>query len=150
MLTSRTITEKVAFLTGLVGAILGSVVWGFYHWGGNLLWGLIPLGSDKPNYGTVLSISDTQSEMLIYYIFLFVPACLAFTSVLFSKKYLMYLAIFLHLPIGDYIGGMPTGLGSFTTIQIVWFLYVLSAVLMTVKIKTKNNLNMGVDIDTSK
>lgn len=138
----RSTIEKIAFVLGLIGAILGGIVWGGYHWGGGILWGLIQLDDfNKP---------DSQLDTLIYYIFLFIPACLSLTSVLFNKKYLMYLAIFLHLPIGDFIGGMPTGLGSFTTIQIVWFLYVISAVLMTVKIKTRDNRNIGFNIENSK
>jgi hypothetical protein len=138
----RSLTEKIAFILGLIGAILGAIVWGGHHWGGGLLWGLIQLDDFyKP---------DTQLYTLIYYIFLFIPACLAFTSVLFNKKYLMFLAVFLHLPIGDFIGGMPAGLGSFTTIQIVWFLYAISAVLMTVKIKTKDNQNIGFHIENPK
>lgn len=138
----RSTTEKIAFIMGLIGAFLGAMVWGGYHWGGGILWGLIQLD----NY----NMPDSQLDTLIYYNFLFIPACLAFTSVLFNKKYLMYLAIFLHLPIGDFIGGIPVGLGSFTTIQIVWFLYVISAILMTVKIKTQDNRNIGFNIENLK
>ncbi|SMQ80984.1 hypothetical protein SAMN05444673_4072 [Bacillus sp. OV166] len=138
----RSATEKVAFILGLMGAIFGGIVWSSYHWGGGILWGLIQLDDfNKP---------DSQLETLIYYNFLFIPACLAFTSVLFNKKYLMYLAIFLHLPIGDFIGGMTSGLGSFTNIQIVWILYVISAVLMTIKIKTRDNRNIGFNIENTK
>lgn len=132
ILSTRSLTEKIAFVTGLIGVALGAVVWGFYHWGGNLLWGLIQIDADyKPNF----SSSNFQFEMLKYYVLLFVPACLALTSILFNKKHYMYLAVFLHLPIGDFISGIPEGIGSFATIQIVWVLYVISAILMTIKIK---------------
>ncbi|MGI8386372.1 hypothetical protein [Robertmurraya sp. P23] len=144
MLSSRTLNEKIAFIIGLVGAILGATVWGLYHWDGSLLWGLINFNTSYlSTSGTEASISEMQSERMMYYILLFIPACLAFTSVLFNKKYLMFLAVFLHLPIGDFISG-STGFSSFTTIQIVWLCYLLSGVISIIKINPSSNKNERV------
>lgn len=145
MLSSRTLNEKIAFIIGLVGAILGATVWGLYHWDGSLLWGLIESNTSYlSTSGTEASISEMQSERMMYYILLFIPACLAFTSVLFNKKYLMFLAVFLHLPIGDFISG-STGFSSFTTIQIVWVCYLLSGVISLIKINPSRNKNERVN-----
>lgn len=60
--------------------ILVGIVWGGYHWAGGILWGLIQLDDfNKP---------DSQLNTLIYFNFLFTPASLAFTSVLFNKSIL--------------------------------------------------------------
>lgn len=145
MLSSRTLNEKIAFIIGLVGAILGATVWGLYHWDGSLLWGLIDFNTSYlSTSGTEASISEMQSERMMYYILLFIPACLAFTSVFFNKKYLMFLAVFLHLPIGDFISG-STGFSSFTTIQIVWVCYLLSGVISLIKINPSRNKNERVN-----
>lgn len=145
MLSSRTLNEKISFIIGLVGAILGVTVWGLYHWDGSLLWGLIDFNTSYiSTSGTEASISEMQSERMMYYILLFIPACLAFTSVLFNKKYLMFLAVFLHLPIGDFISG-STGFSSFTTIQIVWVCYLLSGGISLIKINPSRNKNERVN-----
>ncbi|MBT2681985.1 MULTISPECIES: hypothetical protein [Bacillaceae] len=145
MLSSRTLNEKIAFIIGLVGAILGVAVWGLYHWDGSLLWGLIDFNTSYiSTSGSEASISEMQSERMMYYILLFIPACLAFTSVLFNKKYLMFLAVFLHLPIGDFISG-STGFSSFTTIQIVWVCYLLSGVISLIKINPSRYKNERVN-----
>jgi phosphoglycerol transferase MdoB-like AlkP superfamily enzyme len=145
LLSSRTLNEKIAFIIGLVGAILGVTVWGLYHWDGSLLWGLIDFNTSYlSTSGTEAGISEMQSERMMYYILLFIPACLAFTSVLFNKKYLMFLAVFLHLPIGDFISG-TTGFSSFTTIQIVWVCYLISGVISLIKINPSRNKNERVN-----
>lgn len=145
MLSSRTLNEKIAFIIGLFGAILGVAVWGLYHWDGSLLWGLIDFNTSYiSTSGSEASISEMQSERMMYYILLFIPACLAFTSVLFNKKYLMFLAVFLHLPIGDFISG-STGFSSFTTIQIVWVCYLLSGVISLIKINPSRYKNERVN-----
>jgi hypothetical protein len=145
LLSSRTLNEKIAFIIGLVGAILGVAVWGLYHWDGSLLWGLIDFNTSYiSTSGSEASISEMQSERMMYYILLFIPACLAFTSVLFNKKYLMFLAVFLHLPIGDFISG-STGFSSFTTIQIVWVCYLLSGVISLIKINPSRYKNERVN-----
>lgn len=149
MLSSRTFYEKIAFLIGLVGAILGATVWGLYHWDGSLLWGLIDFNTSYTSMGgTEFSISEIHSEKMKYYILLFIPACLALTSVLFNKKHLMFLAIILHLPIGDFIGGSTGWFGSFTAIQLVWACYLLSGVISIIKINPSKNKNESVNIDS--
>jgi hypothetical protein len=124
---SITFTEKKGILLGGLGALLGFALWGLYHWNGYLFWGMIPFPFNS-NPLENENITHIQLDRIFYYIFIFVPACLALTSVLFKKKYLMYLVIFLHLPIGDFIAGH-----YFFLIQLTFCLYVLSALLMTIK-----------------
>jgi hypothetical protein len=131
--SSISFTEKIGVLLGGLGALSGFALWGLFHWNGYLFWGMIPFPLN-PNPIEGERITQIQLNRIFYYIFIFVPACLALTSVLFKKKYLMFFVIFLHLPIGDFISG-----DYFFMVQLTFFFYLFSAILMTVQRKNKNN-----------
>ncbi|MEC1640045.1 hypothetical protein P9E76_00080 [Schinkia azotoformans] len=107
-------TKKVSAMLGLISGLLSICLW-------------ISLSFFNP-YSNAVDIEPIINT----FIMLFLPACLAITSSIMSKKLLMLIAFLWALPISLYMAMTP---GIFALFGVTCFAYLLSYLLMLVRVR---------------
>lgn len=115
---SRSTIHKIASVLGFIASCIGMAVW----WVTTYSNSLIPFQTDL---NPMVFVNRFYNIM-----FLFLPACLALVASVFNKNYMMYLALLICIPIGDFIS---YDMKIFRFIQLTILLYIVSAILMTIR-----------------